>query len=57
MMESHRLSRREARLMIGDHTLDSDELDTPIRGIIPKNLKTRADVIVEAAYNLKLESL
>jgi glyoxylase-like metal-dependent hydrolase (beta-lactamase superfamily II) len=41
------ISSREARLMVGDHTLDPDELDTPIRGIIPKNLKTRADVFLQ----------
>ena len=33
--------------MVGDHTLDPDESDTPIRGIIPKNLKTRADVFLQ----------
>lgn len=41
------ISSREARLMVGDHTLDPDESNTPIRGIIPKNLKTRADVFLQ----------
>lgn len=37
------ISSREARLLAGDYTLDPGEADTPIRGIIPKELKTRAD--------------
>ncbi|UJF31451.1 MBL fold metallo-hydrolase [Paenibacillus hexagrammi] len=41
------ISGREARLMSGDYTLDPEELDTPILGIIPNNLKTRADVLLK----------
>ncbi|RUT28746.1 MBL fold metallo-hydrolase [Paenibacillus zeisoli] len=37
------ISSREARLMAGDYTLDPGEANTPIRGIIPKNLQTPAD--------------
>ncbi len=41
------ISSREARLIAGDMSLDPDEPDTPIRGIIPKNLKTQADVLLQ----------
>lgn len=41
------VSRRDSRLMSGDCTLDEDEPNTPIRGGIPKKLKTRADILIE----------
>lgn len=41
------ISDREARLLYGDRTLDSDEPDTPIRGNIPTNIKTRIDVLLQ----------
>ncbi len=41
------ISNRDARLMSGDTTLDINEPDTPIRGGIPRNLKTRADVLLQ----------
>ncbi|MET3690200.1 glyoxylase-like metal-dependent hydrolase (beta-lactamase superfamily II) [Priestia megaterium] len=41
------ISNRDARLMSGDTTLDINEPDTPIRGGIPRNLKTRADVLLK----------
>jgi glyoxylase-like metal-dependent hydrolase (beta-lactamase superfamily II) len=41
------ISRRDARLIDGDLSLDADEPDTPIRGGIPKALKTRADVLLQ----------
>ncbi|TCS96614.1 MBL fold metallo-hydrolase [Hazenella coriacea] len=41
------ISRRDARLMEGDLTLDVNETDTPIRGGVPKKLKTRADVLLQ----------
>lgn len=41
------ISSRDARLMDGDLTLDSEEPDTPIRGGVPKKLKTRADVLLQ----------
>lgn len=40
-------SRRDARLMSGDFSLDPNEPNTPIRGGIPKKLKTRTDVLLE----------
>jgi glyoxylase-like metal-dependent hydrolase (beta-lactamase superfamily II) len=40
------ISVRDARLMAGDRTLDPGEPDTPIRGGVPKHLKTRADVLL-----------
>jgi glyoxylase-like metal-dependent hydrolase (beta-lactamase superfamily II) len=41
------ISSRDARLMAGDLTLDPNEPDTPIRGGVPKKLKTRADVLLQ----------
>lgn len=41
------VSRRDSRLMDGDNTLDKDEPDMPLRGGIPKKLKTRADILLE----------
>lgn len=41
------VSRRDSRLMSGDCTLDGDELNIPIRGGVPKKLKTRADILLE----------
>ncbi len=39
--------KKRSRLMSGDCSLDEDEPDTPIRGGIPKKLKTRADILLE----------
>lgn len=41
------VSRRDAPLMSGDCSLESTEPNSPIRGGVPKNLKTRADVFLE----------
>jgi glyoxylase-like metal-dependent hydrolase (beta-lactamase superfamily II) len=41
------ISKRDARLMGGDLTLDADEPGTPIRGGVPKALKTRADILLQ----------
>lgn len=41
------ISSRDARLMSGDITLDPNEPDTPIRGGVPKSLKTRADILLQ----------
>ncbi|WP_434509659.1 MBL fold metallo-hydrolase [Desulfitobacterium sp. AusDCA] len=41
------VSQRESRLMSGDTTLDAGEDNLPIKGSIPKNLLTRADVLVK----------
>lgn len=41
------ISSKDARLMSGDITLDPNEPDTPIRGGVPKNLKTRADILLQ----------
>ncbi|PYI50540.1 MBL fold metallo-hydrolase [Paenibacillus flagellatus] len=40
------LSRRDARLLDGDLSLDPGEPDTPIRGGVPKKVKTRPDVLL-----------
>ncbi|MGI2294545.1 MBL fold metallo-hydrolase [Paenibacillus sp. GXUN7292] len=37
------ISERDSRLLQGDRSLDPKELNTPIRGGVPKNIKTRAD--------------
>jgi glyoxylase-like metal-dependent hydrolase (beta-lactamase superfamily II) len=41
------ISRRDARLLAGDRSLDPNEPNTPIRGGVPKKLKTRADIFLE----------
>ncbi|WP_425802853.1 MBL fold metallo-hydrolase [Desulfitobacterium sp. Sab5] len=41
------VSQRESRLMSGDTTLDADEDNLPVKGSVPKNLLTRADVLVK----------
>jgi glyoxylase-like metal-dependent hydrolase (beta-lactamase superfamily II) len=41
------ISRRDARLMAGDRSLDPNEPDTLIRGAVPKKLKTRADILLQ----------
>jgi glyoxylase-like metal-dependent hydrolase (beta-lactamase superfamily II) len=38
------VSKRDSRVMEGDRSLDVHEEQTPIKGGIPKKLKTRADV-------------
>jgi len=41
------ISKRDARLLDGDFSLDADEPDTPIRGGFLKTLKTRPDILLE----------
>lgn len=41
------ISRRDARLLASDRALEPGEPNTPIRGGVPKNVKTRADVLLE----------
>lgn len=41
------ISIRDHRLMNGDRSLDSHEDSTPIKGGVPKNLKTRANVLLK----------
>jgi glyoxylase-like metal-dependent hydrolase (beta-lactamase superfamily II) len=41
------ISSRDARILDGDRTLDPGEPPTPIRGGVPKKLKTRADVLLK----------
>ena len=41
------ISERDSRLIDGDLTLDPDEPQTPIRGGVPKEIKTRADVLLQ----------
>lgn len=41
------ISRREAPLMYGDKSLNEDEPDTPIRGIFPENITSKADILLQ----------
>jgi glyoxylase-like metal-dependent hydrolase (beta-lactamase superfamily II) len=41
------ISARDSRLLAGDTSLDSAEPQTPIRGRIPKNIKTKPDVLLK----------
>jgi glyoxylase-like metal-dependent hydrolase (beta-lactamase superfamily II) len=41
------ISDRDSRLMNGDRTLDQDEEQTPIKGGVPKKLKTRASILLK----------
>ncbi|MGG1637154.1 MBL fold metallo-hydrolase [Paenibacillus sp. FSL K6-3182] len=40
------ISKRDARLLGGDHTLDPNESSLPIRGGLPKNVRTKPDVLL-----------
>lgn len=41
------ISQRDHRLMNGDRSLDQHEDQTPIKGGVPKNLKTRSTVLLK----------
>ncbi|MBV7506626.1 MBL fold metallo-hydrolase [Bacillus sp. sid0103] len=41
------ISNRDHRLMNGDRSLDSHEAQTPIKGGVPKKLKTRANILLK----------
>jgi glyoxylase-like metal-dependent hydrolase (beta-lactamase superfamily II) len=41
------ISSRDYRLMNNDRSLDSHEDQTPIKGGVPKNLKTRANILLK----------
>ena len=41
------ISKRDARLLAGDFTLDADEPATPINGGFAKALKTRANILLQ----------
>lgn len=41
------ISERDERLMRGDRSLDEGEGDKPIKGGVPKSLKTKADVLLK----------
>lgn len=41
------ISSRDARLLAGDVSLDPGEPNSPIRGGVPKKLKTRADITLQ----------
>lgn len=41
------ISARDSRLLAGDTSLDSTEPQTPIRGGIPKNIKTSPDIFLK----------
>lgn len=40
------ISEREDKILRGDLALEPNETDTPIRGIFPKNLQTKPDVLL-----------
>ncbi len=40
------ISTRDSRLLAGDVSLDSDEPNTPIRGGVPKNIKTKPEILL-----------
>ncbi|WP_159884186.1 MBL fold metallo-hydrolase [Paenibacillus puerhi] len=40
------ISRRDSKLLAGDKSLEAGEPVTPIRGGVPKNVQTRADVLL-----------
>ncbi|WP_054023414.1 MBL fold metallo-hydrolase [Bacillus sp. FJAT-28004] len=40
------ISKRDARLLSGDQTLDANEPNVPIRGGLPKNIRTKPDVLL-----------
>ncbi|WNB93780.1 MBL fold metallo-hydrolase [Bacillus sp. NEB1478] len=41
------ISKRDARLMEGDRSLDSHETNTPIKGGVSNKIQTRADVLLK----------
>ncbi|AGK97208.1 MBL fold metallo-hydrolase [Clostridium pasteurianum] len=41
------ISKRDAKLMTGDCTLELNEPNLPIRGAVPKKLKTRANILLK----------
>ena len=41
------ISKRDAKLLEGDTTLQKDEPNTPIKGGVPKKIKTVPDVLLE----------
>ncbi|WP_242144003.1 MULTISPECIES: MBL fold metallo-hydrolase [unclassified Bacillus cereus group] len=41
------ISKRDARLMAGDMTLEQEEPNTPIKGSVSTKIKTRADILLE----------
>lgn len=41
------VSKRDSRLLGGDRSLDPHEEQTPIKGGVPKNVKTRADILLK----------
>ena len=41
------ISARDSRLLAGDTSLDSTEPQTPVRGGVPKNIKTRPDNLLK----------
>lgn len=49
------ISERDSRLLSGDTSLDADEAQTPVKGGVPKSLKTRADRLLKEGD--KIESL
>ncbi|SDC90198.1 Glyoxylase, beta-lactamase superfamily II [Paenibacillus sp. UNCCL117] len=46
------ISRRDSRLLAGDRTLEPGEPDTPVRGGVPKKVRTRPDVLLNDGDNV-----
>lgn len=40
------ISKRDSRLLAGDHSLDDSEIGFPIRGGVPKKVKTKPDYFI-----------
>jgi glyoxylase-like metal-dependent hydrolase (beta-lactamase superfamily II) len=40
------ISKRDAKLLAGNRTLEADEPQTPVRGGVPKSVKTKPDVLL-----------
>lgn len=41
------ISKRDSRLLKGDRSLDSDEVQTPIRGSVPHDVQTNPDSLLQ----------
>ncbi|MRH43870.1 MBL fold metallo-hydrolase [Aquibacillus halophilus] len=41
------ISKRDSRLLAGDLSVDEHETNLPIRGGVPKKIKTKADIFIE----------
>lgn len=46
------IPRRDARILTGDTSLDPHEAKSPIRGSVPKNIKTSPDTFVDDGHQI-----